>query len=294
MYERDAALRTCPCQKGGTSSVCPPAADATLCRLRSVDGGIGTAVDHGTVKTPVDVVIGSRIREVEAVDVVIVERRPEATSVGKRPDRTAELAFTARYKRPFWCHGCHVRKWGVVPVRPRYLALLEWDGPVYGKRRVREAHEGVGLLEFGGPMRIDQVRVARCVLERLEGVPDPARDEDRACRIQRGREDPAERGASLPQVDPGTKDRSSGNGNELVPWLGMDAARHTTPGVERYVVLDPAQVRQAKGDHLLTLPVLLEPSSTVTVHGKPKQLESGNARLLDGKLAPEVHHHSFG
>ena len=70
------------------------------------------------------------------------------------------------------------------------------------------------------------------------------------------------------QVDPRAEDATRGEGDELVPGFGMEAAGHAGLGVVGHVALDGAEVRQAELEHLGPLPVLLEPAPAVAVQGE--------------------------
>src|SRR5690606_26926645 len=99
------------------------------------------------------------------------------------------------------------------------FGLVEGDGPVDGGGLVGEVEEGV----FGvrRPVVVDEVRVCRVRLERLVRVADAAGHEDRARGVELGGEDRAV-GGSFAQVDPGAEDAAGGEGDELVPGLGVD------------------------------------------------------------------------
>ena len=49
------------------------------------------------------------------------------------------------------------------------------------------------------------------------------------------------------------------------------------------------QVRHTESRHLGTLPVLLEPATTITVNGEVKHLETIDARLGDLEVLLEIH-----
>ena len=111
-------------------------------------------------------------------------------------------------------------------------------------------------------MIIDQIGVRRLIGQSLKGVADPARHEDRRLRTHLNREAATEAGTGA-EVDPSTEDSSGCQRDELVPRLGVDTSGRAERGVERDVVLHRREVRQAKSNHLLALPVLLEPATVV-------------------------------
>ena len=158
------------------------------------------------------------------------------------------------------------------------LTLREGYRPLDAERRVGEVHEGVCLLELGGPVGVHQVGVGRAVLERLEGVAHAAGHVDSLARVDHAGVDLAE-GRAGAQVDPRAEDAPRGDRDVLVPGLRVDAAGHAAPRVEGDVVLHGPEVGQPEGAHLLALPVLLEPAAGVAVHG---QVEHEHARYVGG------------
>ena len=165
--------------------------------------------------------------------------------------------------------------------------LIERDRPHDGELWVGEVHEGVGLLELQRPVGVHQVGVGGAVLQGLEGVAHAARHVDGLARVQHGRVDPAVGGAALAQVDPGAEDRAAGDGDELVPGLGVDAAGDAPAVVVGDVVLDDAEVRDAQLGHLGALPVLLEPAARVAVDGEVDDLQAVDAGLRHGEVLLE-------
>ena len=162
--------------------------------------------------------------------------------------------------------------------------LVQRDGPLDGELGVGEVHEGVGPLQLEGPVGVHQVGVGGAVLQRLEGVAHAARDVDGPGRVQGAGEHLAEGLAALAQVDPCAEDRAAGHGDELVPGLGVDAARDAAAVVVGDVVLDDPEVGDAQGGHLGALPVLLEPAARVAVDGEVDDLQAPDAGLGDGEV----------
>ena len=165
--------------------------------------------------------------------------------------------------------------------------LLQRDRPLDGELGVGEVHEGVGPLQLERPVGVHQVGVGGAVLQRLEAVAHAARDVDGLARVQHGRVDLPVGGAALAQVHPGAEDRAAGDGDELVPGLGVDAAGDAPLIVIGDVVLDDAEVRDAQGGHLGALPVLLEPAARVAVDGEVDYLQAPDAGLGDGEVLLE-------
>lgn len=296
MHERDAVLGAGPRQERGPRRVRLPAGHAPLVRLGPVDRRVGAAVDDGAVEAPVVLLIRSGVGHVEGVDVAPVEGLREAALLGERAHGAAELAVAPRHESALRLHGDHVGKHRMVLVRLGDLALIERDGPLDGELRVGEVHEGVGLLELGGPVRVHQVGVGGAVLERLVGVAHAARHEDRLGGVKHAGVDAAVGGAARAQVNPRAEDRARRDGDELVPRLGMDAARGAGAQVEADVVLHPAEVREPQAlRHLLALPVLLEPAAAVAMHGQVEHLEALDARVLGSKhlLVLDIRHNSL-
>ena len=264
-----------------------PGYGAALGGLGLIDSRVCAAVDHSAVERPVVLRIGLRVGHVEGVDVAEVEVLRHAALLGERAHRMAQLAVAAGYEGALRRHGDDVPEVRVVEVGLGDGGLVQRDRPLDGEFRVGEVHEGVGLLQFKGPMGIHQVGVGGAVLERLEGVAHAARDVDGLARVQGAGEHLAVGGAALAQVDPGAEDRAAGDRDELVPGLRVDAAGDAAAVVVGDVVLDDAEVRDAEFGHLGALPVLLEPAARVAVDGEVDDLEALYAGLGDGKFLLE-------
>ena len=287
MHEGDPVLRAGAGEQRRPGGVGLPGDGAALGGLGPVDGGVGAAVDHGAVERPVVFGVGVRVGHVEGVDVAEVEVLRHAALLGERTHRMAQLAVAAGDERPLGRHGDYVLEVRVVEVRLGDGSLVERDRPLDGELGVGEVHEGVGPLQLQRPVGVHQVGVGGAVLECLEGVAHAARDVDGPAGIQNGREHLAEGLAALAQVHPGAEDGTAGHGDELVPGLGVDAARDAAAVVVGDVVLDDAEVRDAQGAHLGALPVLLEPAARVAVDGQVDDLEAPDAGLGDGEVLLE-------
>ncbi len=176
------------------------------------------------------------------------------------------------------------------PVLRGDLDLVERDRPRDGRRLVGEIEEGVRRVRR--PVVVHKVGVG-VRFERLVRIADAARHEDGARRVDLRREDAPE-GLARPQIDPGAEDPAGGDGDPLVPRFGMDAAGGADRVVERDVVLHGTEVRKAGGDHLLALPVLLEPAAGITVHREVDEEQAGDRRLGDRERLAERGHHCPG
>ena len=264
-----------------------PCGHAALGRLRFIHRRVGAAVDDGAVERPVVLRIGVRVGHVEGVDVAEVEVLGHAAPLGERAHGTAQLAVAAGDQRPLGRHRDDVPEVRVVEVGLGYGGLVERDRPLDGELGVGEVHEGVGPLQLRRPVGVHQVGVGGAVLQGLEGVAHAARDVDGLARVERAGVDLAEGLAALAQVDPGAEDRAAGHGDELVPGLGVDAARDAPVVVVGDVVLDNAKVRDAQLGHLGALPVLLEPAARVAVDGQVDDLQALYAGLRHGEVLLE-------
>lgn len=274
-------------EQGRPGGVGLPGDDSALGRLRFIHRRVGAAVDHGAVERPVVFGIGLRVGHVEGVDVAEVEVLGDAALLGKPADRAAQLAVAAGDEGALRRHGYDVLQHRVVEVGHGDGSLIQRDWPLDGELGVGEVHEGVGPLQFKGPVGVHQVGVGGAVLECLEGIAHASRDVDGLAGIQNGREHLAEGLAALAKVHPGAEDAASRHGDELVPGLGVDAARDAAAVVVGDVVLDDAEVRDAQGGHLGALPVLLEPSARVAVDGEVDDLEAPDAGLRHGEVLLE-------
>ena len=176
----------------------------------------------------------------------------------------------------------------MVQVGLAALGLLQRNRPLDVQLRVREVHEGVGLLLLEAPMRVHEIRVRGAVLQSLEAVAHATRHIDRLRWIQYGRVHLAE-GFARTQVHPRAEHGARGDRDVLVPRFRVDASRHALLRIEADVVLHRTEIRQAELGHLRPLPVLLEPATVVAVHRQVEHQQSRNVRLLDPQILLEIH-----
>ena len=287
VHERDAVLGAGAGEQGRTGRVGLPGDDSALGGLRFVHGRVGAAVDDGSVERPVVLSIGRRVGHVEGVDVAEVEVLGDIALLRQLSDRTAQLAVAAGDEGAPGRHRDDILEVRVVEVGLGHGGLIQRDRPLDGELGVGEVHEGVGPLELERPVGVHQVGVGGAVLERLEAVAHAARDVDGLARVQGAGEHLAVGGAALAQVHPGAEDAAARHGDELVPGLGVDAARDALLVVVGDVVLDDLEVGDAQGAHLGALPVLLEPAARVAVDGEVDDLEAPDAGLGDGEVLLE-------
>ena len=280
--EGDAVLGAGAGEQRGPRRVGLPGDGAALGGLGSVDRGVGAAVDDGAVERPVVLHVRIRVGHVEGVDVAEVEILRHAALLGEPAHRMSQLAVAAGDEGALRRHGDDVGEHRVVEVGLGDGGLVQRDRPLDGELRVGEVHEGVGPLELERPVGVHQVGVGGAVLQGLEGVAHAARDVDGLGGVEHGRVDLAEGLAALAQVHPGAEDRAAGDGDELVPGLGVDAAGDAAAVVVGDVVLDDAEVRDAQLGHLGALPVLLEPAARVAVDCEVDDLQAVDAGLGGG------------
>lgn len=274
-------------EQRGPRRVGLPGGHAALRGLGPVHGRVGAAVDDGAVERPVVLRVGLRVGHVEGVDVAEVEVLGDAALLDERAHRMAQLAVAAGDEGAPGCHGDDVLQHRVVEVGLGDGGLRKRDGPLDGELGVGEVHEGVGPLQLEGPVGVHQVGVGGAVLQGLEGVTHAARDVDGLARVQGAGEHLPVGGAALAQVHPGAEDRAAGHGDELVPGLGVDAARDAAAVVVGDVVLDDAEVGDPERAHLGALPVLLEPAARVAVDGQVDDHQALDAGLGHGEVLLE-------
>ena len=174
----DAVLGAGAGEKRRAGCVGLPGGHAALGGLRFIHGRVGAAVDDGAVERPVVLCVGVRVGHVEGVDVAEVEVLGDAALLGQPAHRMAQLAVAAGDEDTLRSHRDDVPEVRVVEVGLGDGGLLQRNRPLDGELGVGEVHEGVGLLQFKGPVGVHQVGVGGAVLERLEGVAHAARDVD--------------------------------------------------------------------------------------------------------------------
>ena len=287
VHQGDVVLRAHARQQGGSLRVRLPRQHAPLRGLGLVDRGVRARVDDRAVQAPVEPAVLCRVGEVERVDVVELEAL-EAVLLHVVADGVAELAVAAGDHRAARGHGLGVPEHRVVQVGLAAFGLLQRDRPLDVQLRVREVHEGVGLLLLEAPMRVHEIRVRGAVLQSLEAVAHATRHVDRLRWIQYGRVHLAE-GFARTQVHPRAEHGARGDRDVLVPRFRVDASRHALLRIEADVVLHRTEIRQAERGHLRPLPVLLEPATVVAVHRQVEHQQSRNVRLLDPQILLEIH-----
>ena len=194
-------------------------------------------VEHDVVVVPRPGGDRAGVGDVELVAVGQVRVREVALQGAAQLPRLPRIRVVLRR------HGGDVGEGRVGPVLLRDVGLGERDRPRDRRGGVAEVKRGVGGA--GAPVVVDEIAVDGAVLERLVGVADAARHEDRGVGAELDVERRAE-GVALAQVDPGGEDPAGRHRDELVPRLGVDAAGRPAAGVEGHVVLDRAEVGQAE------------------------------------------------
>ena len=278
---RDAVSRRLAGQNGRARRVCLPGRAPTLGSLSAVHVRPRGRVDHD-----IDVIPRQRRHRLGVGDRHLrqIHARDREARLGQGAHQLAsQLAIRARHEgaAPGGDRGRerrHVRHSRVSLVLVRQDRLLERDRPIHGGRLVRQVEERV--TGVGRPVVVHQVRVRRVRLQRLVGVAHALGDEDGDTRINDRGVHGSKRG-SLAQVHPRAKDAARGDRDELVPRLRVDTSGHPDLVVERNVVLHGAEIRQAQRDHLLALPVLLEPASVIAVNSQVDAQKAGDRRSRD-------------
>ncbi len=280
MDQRDIVLGADARQHCRTRRIGGPTSNATLRRFRRIHGGVGAAIDNGSILAPINGGIGDRIADIEIVAVGKIEIRCQVPSPNQRTNGAAQLTIRAGHKRAARRHRPHISQQRMRLVSVAYRRALQWNGPLDVQLRVGEVHERVSFLELGRPMGVHQIGVDSAIFKRLKSVSHATRHVNGHRGIEYAGKTPAKRRAAGAQVHTSTKCATSGDGHEFVPRLGMDAARNAGFSVEAHIVLDKTQIGNAKLAHLGTLPVLLEPTARVVMHRKIQKLQAWNARLV--------------
>ena len=288
VHQGDVVLARHTGQQGRSLRVGLPRQGAPLRGLRPVDRGVRARVDDRAVQAPVKPAVLCRVGEVERVDVVELETL-QTMRVHVGADRAAQLAVAAGDHRAARGHGLGVPEHRVVQVRLGAFGVLQRDRPLDVQVRVREVHEGVGLLLLEAPMRVHEIRVRGAILQGLETVAHATRHVDRLRWIQYGRVHLAE-GFARTQVHPRAEHGARGDRDVLVPRLRVDASRHALLRVEADVILHRPEIRQAQVRLLRALPVLLEPATVVAMHRQVEHDQAGNVRLHGPQILLEIHH----
>lgn len=181
-------------------------------------------------------------------------------------ERSSELSVGPEHESASWRHRRDVFKERVGFVCFGDDCGIQGDGPLDAQGGVGEVHEGVLAFGLRGPVVVDQVGVQGAWIERLEGVADTAGNEDGRMWRDFGGEHRAE-GVSRAKIDPGSEHSADTDGDKLVPGFCVDSAGDADYGVVGHVVLDGAEVREPGVNHFGALPVFLEPSTRILVHG---------------------------
>ena len=255
-----------------------PGRTAALGCLRTVHVGPRRSVDHH-----VDVVPRQRghLLGVGNRHLGQVHARHREAGLGQGThELAAQLAVCARHERAATHggrsgEGSHVGHARVSLVLVGQDGALKRDRPIHGRRLVSQVQEGIARVRR--PVVVHQVRVGRVRLQGLVGVTHALGDEHRDARIDDRRVDGAE-GGPLAQVHPRAEHAAGRDRHELVPRLRVYAARHPDLVVERDVVLHGLEIRQAQRDHLLALPILLEPASVIAVNSQINAQKAGDRR----------------
>ena len=281
VHERRAVCRRLASQDSRTRRVRLPRRAASLRGLRAIH-----VRPRGRVNDHVDLVPrqGRHLLSVRDGYLRQVHARHREASLGQDAhELAAQLTIRARHERAATRrsgrgegrHVCHAR---VRLVLIREDRAIQRDRPIHGRRLVRQVQERV--LRVRRPVIVDQVRVGSIRLQRLIRVTHALGDEHRHARIDDRRVHRAKRGP-LAQIHPRAEHAAGGDRHELVPRLRVNASRHPDLVVERNVVLHRLKIRQAQRDHLLALPVLLEPASVVAVNGQVDAQKAGDRRSRD-------------
>src|SRR5215213_198940 len=244
-------------QSANATDIDRPRLPPALRSLSCIDLGVASCVDHDAVWGEVKTLDRLRTRKIQRVT---GHRDRCRNYFAQRPTKLTTRADDQDLLR---FHRRHVGESRMRLVGSGKLGLLKWDWPVDGQCLVGKVHEDIGLPGCGLPMIIDQIGIRRLLGQGLISISHATWDKDRSLWAYLHGETATKAMAST-QVDPCAEDAPRCQRYQLVPRLGVNASRCAGSVVEGDVVLHRRKVWQAKLDHLLPLPVLLEPAAIVS------------------------------
>ena len=251
-----------------------PGFTTTLGGLGLIHGGVGRSVDDRAEGAPAECV--TPLLGLAQVEAVAIHSQEGYVLLGELANQLGtELTASANNQDRVGFQGLDLVQTRVVTVLLGELSLRQIDGPVDCDGLIGKVQEAVAGYCVRRPVVVHQVGVGGVLFQGLEGVTHAAGHEDCGVRAQLHGDDLAE-GLAGTQINPRTEDTTGRNRNVLIPRLGVDTAGGTYRSVERNVVLHRVEVGQTGCDHLLALPIFLEPAAVIAVNRQVNDEQAGN------------------
>ena len=252
---------------------CPGVA-ATLGGFSLIHCGVRCSVDDRTEGAPTECV--APLLGLAQIEPVAIHGQEGYVLLGELANQLgAELAARTNDQDRVGFQGLDLVQTRVVTVLLRKLCLRQVDGPVDCDGLIGKVQEAVAGYCVRRPVVVHQVGVGGVLFQGLEGVTYTAGHEDCGVRAQLHGDDLTE-GLAGTQINPRTENTAGRNRNVLIPRLCVDTASGTYRSVERDVVLDGVKVGQTGCEHLLALPVFLEPAAVIAVNRQVNNEQTRN------------------
>ena len=255
-------------------SVSCPGVAATLGGFCLIHCGVRCSVNDRAEGAPAECV--TPLLGLAQVEAVAIHSQEGYVLLGELANQLgAELTASANNQDWVGFQGLDLVQTRVVTVLLGEFCLRQVDRPVDCDGLIGKVQEAVAGYCIRRPVVVHQVGVGGVLFQGLEGVTHAARHEDCGVRAQLHSDDLTE-GLASTQVNPRTEDTAGRNRNVLIPRLGVDTAGGTYRSIERDVVLHGVEVGQTGCDHLLALPIFLEPAAVIAVNRQVNDEQAGN------------------